>query len=95
MIEKLQQKRAILVAQRAQLLAQVNATEGAIAQLDELIGEELVEQSRAASAAQAAAATDGAGDEAGVGDISAAEMGAAATEEVATGGEAAMPADAA
>jgi hypothetical protein len=41
MIEKFQQKRTVLVAQREQVMAQFNLTNGAIAMLDELIAEEV------------------------------------------------------
>jgi hypothetical protein len=43
MLEKLRQKRAVLVAQRDQLMANVNVTSGAIAMVDELIGEAVAE----------------------------------------------------
>lgn len=49
MLEKLQAKRAALVAQREQQMANYNLTQGALAQIDELIGEEF-----AAAAALAA-----------------------------------------
>ena len=43
MLDKLHQKRAVLVAQRDQFLANLNLTIGAIAIVDELIGEEQIE----------------------------------------------------
>jgi hypothetical protein len=44
MLERLQAKRAVLVAQRDQLTANLNATLGAIAICDELLAESAKEQ---------------------------------------------------
>lgn len=46
MLEKLQAKRAVLVAQRDQIMANYNLTSGAIAIIDELIGEALADASK-------------------------------------------------
>jgi hypothetical protein len=45
-LETLQQKRAVLVAQKEQILANLNASLGAIGMMDELIGEAAAEESR-------------------------------------------------
>ena len=45
-IENLQKKRAVLMAQRDQQIANLNATAGAIAQLDELLKEAAEEQAK-------------------------------------------------
>lgn len=49
MLEKLQVKRAALVAQRDKTMANYNLTQGAIAIIDELIGEASAEASQAAA----------------------------------------------
>lgn len=65
MLEKLKLKRAALVAQREQCLANYNLTTGAIAIVDELLGELAAEAAAAeeAKAAELAGAADLAVDE--------------------------------
>jgi hypothetical protein len=52
-LELIQAKRHVLMQQLEQLNAQMNATRGAIVVCDELMGEELAEQSKRKAAAEA------------------------------------------